>query len=176
MMFKNFFFLYVFLFLSLFVMETLRVGSLNINGLREEKKRNLLLEFIRIKYLSIVFLQETHSTVSNEVDWGLWWEGERVLNHGTNVSAGVAVLFSPALKVNILSKIEIEPGRLVAVRAEIRNLSFLFVNIYAPNSGADRLQLFVKLEHFLKQQQDGDFIILGGDWNCTLDFTRDRND
>ncbi len=150
MMFKNFFFfLYVFLFLSLFIMETLRVGSLNINGLREEKKRNLLLEFIRIKYLSIVFfLQETHSTVSNEVDWGLWWEGERVLSHGTNLSAGVAVLFSPALKVNILSKTEIEPGRLVAVRAEIRNLSFLFVNIYAPNSGADRLQLFVKLELF----------------------------
>ncbi len=87
----------------------------------------------------------------------------------------MAVLFSPALKVKILRKTEIEPGRLVAVRAEISNLSFLFVNIYAPNSGTDRLQLFVKLEQFLKQQQDGDFIILGGDWNCTLDFTRDRN-
>ncbi len=56
MMFKNFFFfLYVFLFLSLFLMKTLRVGSLNINGLRDEKNRNLLLEFIRVKYLSIVF-------------------------------------------------------------------------------------------------------------------------
>lgn len=175
-MFKNsFFFLYVFHFLSLFLMETLRVGSLNINGLRDGKKRNLLLEFIRVKYLSIVFLQETHSSVSNEVDWGLWWEGERVLSHGTNLSAGVAVLFSPALKVKILRKTEIEPGRLVAVRAEISNLFFLFVNIYAPNSGTDRLQLFVKLEQFLKQQRDGDFIILGGDWNCTLDFTRDRN-
>lgn len=58
--------------------------------------------------------------------------------------------------------------RLVAVRAEISNLSFWFINIYAPNNGTDRL-------HFLKQQQDGDFIILGGDWNCTLDFTCDRN-
>ncbi len=69
------------------------------------------------------------------------------------------VLFSPALKVKILSKTEIEPGRLVAVSAEIRKLSFLFVNIYAPNSGADRLQLFVKIKHFLKQQQDGDSVI-----------------
>ncbi len=61
----------------------------------------------------------------------------------TNLSAGVAVLFSPALKVKILRKTEIEPGRLVAVRAEISNLFFLFVNIYAPNSGTDRLQLLL---------------------------------
>ncbi len=75
-------------------------------------------------------------------------KGRECLVMGLILVLGVAVLFSPALKVNILSKTEIEPGRLVAVRAEIRNLSFLFVNIYAPNSRAERLQLFVKLEHF----------------------------
>lgn len=98
-----------------------------------------------------------------------------MLSHGTNFSAGVAVLFSPNVNVKILMKNELEPGRLMAVRAEINNFSFLFINIYAPNTGADRLQLFVKLEQFLKLQQTGDFIILGGDWNCTLDFTQDRN-
>lgn len=44
-----------------------------------------------------------------------------MLSHGINLSAGVAVLFSPALKVKILMKTEIEPIRLVAVRAEISN-------------------------------------------------------
>lgn len=58
----------------------------------------------------------------------------------------MSVLFSPALKVKVVMKTEIAPGRLVDVRAEISDLSFLFVNIYAPNSGAHRLQLFVKLE------------------------------
>ena len=51
----------------------------------------------------------------------------------------------------------------------------MFINIYAPNLGSDRLQFFSKLEKVLSQQQDGDLIILGGDWNCTLDFTKDRN-
>lgn len=72
---------------------------------------------------------------------------------------------------NILSKHEVVSGRLLIVRAEIRNFHFLFVNIYAPNIGEDRVQFFfIKLKHFLKQQQDGDVIVLGGDWNCTLDF------
>lgn len=134
-----------------------------------------MLDFLRLKDPSVVFLQETHSNFDNEADWGLWWKGERVLSHGTNISAGVAVLFSPNVNLKFLKKNELEPGRLMAVRAEINNFSFLFINIYAPNTGADRLQLFVKLEQFLKLQQTGDFIILGGDWNCTLDFTQDRN-
>lgn len=163
-----------FLFFFPLLMEILRVGSINVNGMRDGKKISLLSEIIRLKDLSVVFLQETHSNQNNEADWGLWWEGERILSHGTNVSAGVAVLFSPVLKTKILSEHEVVPGRLLAVRAEIRNLKFLFVNIYAPNIGEDRVQFFIKLEHFLKQQQDGDVIVLGGDWNCTLDSTQDR--
>ncbi len=31
------------------------------------------------------------------------------------------------------------------------------------------------MEQVLQQQQDSDYIILGGDWNCTLNFTVDRN-
>lgn len=49
------------------------------------------------------------------------------------------------------------------------------MNVYAPNTGTDRVQFFTKLEHILKQQRDGDVIVLGGDWNCTLNFTQDRN-
>jgi len=86
----------------------------------------------------------------------------------------VAVIFSPIVKFKILSKNEVDPLRLLIVRAEIDNLIFLFVNIYAPNIGAERIRLFTELEDFLRQNE-GDLIILGGDFNCTLDFTQDRN-
>ncbi len=72
------------------------------------------------------------------------------------------MLFSPNLKVDILSKDEEVPGRLLDVRANIRIFLFLFVNIYASNNGADRVQFFSKLGHILKQQQDGDVIVFGG--------------
>lgn len=51
--------------------------------------------------MNVIFLQETHSNQSNEFEWRLWWEGEYVLSHGTNLSAGVAVLLSPAVKAGI---------------------------------------------------------------------------
>lgn len=81
------------------------MGSLNINGLREGRKNELLSQIIVLKGLSVTFLQETHSTCSNEVNWGLWWKGEHVLSHGTNLNAGVAVLFSPTFNVKILIEI-----------------------------------------------------------------------
>lgn len=156
-------------------MEVLRVGSVNVNGMRDGEKRSHLAEIIKLKELSVVMLQETHSCMDNEVDWGLWWKGEKILSHGTNLSAGVAVLFSPTLKVKVLSKKEEIPGRLLVIRAEIMGFFFFFVNVYAPNGGADRIQFFTKLEHIFKQQHEGDIAILGGDWNCTLNFIQDRN-
>lgn len=70
---------------------------------------------------------------------GCGGKGKHCLSHGSNISAGVAVLFTPALKVNILAKWEIERGRCLAVRAEIGASVFVFVNVYAPNKGCDRV-------------------------------------
>lgn len=120
-----FFFLFVFFLISI-LLEALRVGSLNVNGMRDRKKANTIIEFISLKNLDVIFLQETHSDAHNEVDWRLWWKNECVLSRGTNLSAGAAVLFSPSIKVKILFKKEIEPGRLLAVRAVINGSFFCF--------------------------------------------------
>lgn len=56
------------------------------------------------------------------------------------------MLFSPGLKVNILLRNEVCPGRILIVRAEINNFNFLLVNIYAPTTGLERMHLFKKLE------------------------------
>lgn len=75
------------------------MGNLNVNEMRDKRKANTIIEFIRSrcdKNLDVIFLQET---VNNG------WGNECVLNHGTNLSAGdFSFFFSPALKVKILSK------------------------------------------------------------------------
>lgn len=58
-------------------------------------------------------------------------------------SAGVAFLFNSSAVV--LSSAEVVKGRLFIVRAE-KCLVFCFVNIYAPNSGWERVAFFVLLE------------------------------
>lgn len=156
-------------------MDVLRVGSLNVNGIRDRNKWLLLKESIKLKEISVMFLQETHSDVNNEVDWGLWSDGKFVLSHGTNLSAGVAILFSADLNVRILSINELENGRLLLIKAKIKERSFVFVNIYAPNIGKDRIKLFEMLKNTLVSLSQEDFLIIGGDFNCTLDFVIDRN-
>lgn len=161
--------------LPFLLMEILRVGSLNINGGRDERKRALVNEIIEQKNLHVTFLQETHSDVANEVEWGMWWKGQYVLSHKTNVSAGVAILFSPDLRVNVLKTEEVVNGRLILVRVDIDGFLFNFVNVYAPNVGHDRNIFFIILSDLLKQCSNDGNIIMGGDWNCTENFTVDRN-
>lgn len=100
-------------------MQIIRVISLNVNGARNREKLGLLTEFLKLKESHVTCLQETHSDESNEADWGLCWEGSYSLSHGTNLSAGVAILFSPYLNVDILSSVELEKGRLLVVKTKI---------------------------------------------------------
>lgn len=146
------------------------MGSLNVNGIRASNKWSLLKESVKQKEIHVMFLQETHSDINNEVDWGLWSDGQFVLSHGTNLSAGVAILFLPGLNVNILSINELEKGRLLLIKAKIKDISFVFVNIYALNIGKDRIKLFEMLKNTLVSLSQEDFLIIGGNFNCTLDF------
>ncbi|TWW77612.1 Transposon TX1 uncharacterized 149 kDa protein ORF 2 [Takifugu flavidus] len=132
-------------------MNKLRVASLNINGGRDPQKRALVADMVAQKKLDILLLQETHSDGDNEVDWGLWWRGLSRLSHGTNLSAGVATLFSPRLDVRVTSTTEIAAGRALAVRAEVQGFVFCLINIYAPSQGSDRLDLFQKVSSFVEQ-------------------------
>ena len=154
-------------------MQSLKVGSLNINGGRDRHKRALIAEVSTQKRFDVLFLQETHTNPADETDWGIWWGGPCALSHGTNLSAGVAVLFRATAHATILSSTEVVKGRFLIVRAEIESSVFCFVNIYAPNQGAERVGFFNTLKNELKNYHQ-DHLIIGGDFNCTLDFTVDR--
>ena len=117
------------------------------------------------KKLDVLFLQETHTDRANEVDWGQWWTGCYKLSHGTNLPAGVAVLFSPSLDLRLTSYTQIVPGRLLAVRTEIQGIGFILVNVYSPKQGSGRLDLFQTLSSFVQQCEQDECVVLGGDWS-----------
>ncbi len=82
-------------------------------------------------------------------------------------------MFSPTANATVLSSTEAVKGRLLIVRAEIESSVFCFVNLYAPNLGPERIGFFTLLRNeLIKYHQD--HLIIGGDFNCTLDFTMDR--
>lgn len=107
-------------YLSLFYdfsMRSLEIGSLNINGGRDRQKKTLISEVSNHKNIHVLFLLETHTNTSDETDWGLWWKGSYNLSHGTNFSAGVAVLFKVNTNETILTCTV--KGRLLIVWARI---------------------------------------------------------
>lgn len=93
-------FLYAFSFFSVFFplfiyhMTSLNIGTFNINGCRGTAKRAALFDYLILKKADIVLLQETHTDVQSQTHWARDWKGNASLSHGTNLSAGVAILFS----------------------------------------------------------------------------------
>ncbi len=60
------------------------MGSLNINGGRDRHKLALVSEVMLNKKLHVILLQETHSDIENEIEWGMWWKGQHILKPGSH--------------------------------------------------------------------------------------------
>ncbi len=138
-------------------------------------KGQFYLNIYRQKNINITFLQETHSDQIDEIDWRMWWEGNIFFSHGSNLSESIAILFGKNIKMTVVSTCEIEKGRALALQVEIMGLLFVFINIYAPNNETERIRIFGKVNDSLKGFDKDAVLVLGGDWNCTLDLTLDRN-
>ena len=62
-------FLFLFILLSIFslafnifiTMDVFKVGSLNLNGAGDTRKRAVIFEMNRIKHIDVLLIQETHS-------------------------------------------------------------------------------------------------------------------
>ena len=57
-------------------MGDLVLFSLNVRGIQEEKKRKELFNWLKLKKLDIICLQETYSTPEDVKKWKLQWGGE----------------------------------------------------------------------------------------------------
>uniref|UniRef100_A0A3B1KAN1 Reverse transcriptase domain-containing protein n=1 Tax=Astyanax mexicanus TaxID=7994 RepID=A0A3B1KAN1_ASTMX len=158
-----------------FLMVTLRIGSLNINGARDVYKREMLAQYIQDKKLDILLLQETHIDNDDESLWKMWWKGPLFLNNGSNVSAGLAILISPGLSLNVISHKMVCRGRMQILNVKMYEKDFTIVNVYAPNIGRERGTFFLSLKQELAQCHQDTFFVLGGDWNCTLAAAVDRS-
>lgn len=99
-------------------MDSLRVGTLNVNGARKEKKRALVFDTARRKNVDVLFLQETHSDESKEADWIKEWEGQVVLSHNTTLSGGVGFLFSRAFNPTSLEVEQVVKGRCLLAKEQ----------------------------------------------------------
>ena len=156
-------------------MSGIRVGSLNLNGARDIRKRALLFELIKQKGIDIALVQETHSDRANEVDWRKEWEGEVSFSHMSSTRGGVAVLFARRFLPISFEIEQVVEGRCMVVRAQFERFKFTIVNIYAPTSGVDRVAFLNTVNTALQNYSTDDYMFMGGDFNCNENEAVDRN-
>ncbi|CAM2097002.1 unnamed protein product [Caretta caretta] len=106
---------------------------------------------------------------TDEDRWWLEW-GDRVyISHFTMWQAGVATLFSPNLRPEVLGVTEAMPGHLLHLRVHMEGLVVNFVNIYAPTTSPKWPQFYQRVSDFLGTLDSHKCLVLGGDFNSTLE-------
>ena len=146
--------------------HSLNLLSLNAKGLSNFRKRRTIFTWCRKRNSDIIFLQETHSTLSTQLKWKNEWGAELICSHGSSNSRGVAILIKKGLDCVIHSQIVDTSGRYIVVKAAIKDKMYVLVNIYAPNKDEDIIKFLKNVLTKLQTENldSEENIVIGGDF------------
>ena len=135
----------------------IHISSLNVRGLRNKEKREKIFTWLKDQSLSIIFLQETHS--SNEIMniWEKQWGSKAYFSGNSSQSKGVAILINNNFNYNIIEYRDLMPGRLQTLEIEINDKTLTLINIYGPNK--DDTSVFENLENYVNNNNEKTFIM-----------------
>lgn len=154
------------------MVDTIKIATVNCQGLGTPSKRLDVLNFYKSKGYSIICLQDTHFTPELETCVATQWGYKCVFNSFCSSSRGVAVLFNNNFELQLHKEKKDDEGNLLALDLSIDNNRITLVNIYGPNSDCPDFYDKVR-ECFL--ELDNDFFILFGDFNIALNQTLDTH-
>ena len=86
------------------MMDSLKIASLNCQGLGGTEKRRDVFHYLREKQYSVYFLQDNHFTKKLERQCGAEWGYECVFSSYNSRSRGVAILFNNTFEFKIEKK------------------------------------------------------------------------
>ena len=86
------------------------------------------------------------------------------------------MLITNNLDVKIQTNQTDSTGRLVLIKAVIKEETYAIANIYRPNKDDDAVKFYHNLSNLLRTNDFGneENIIMGGDFNCPLNITLDK--
>ena len=109
--------------------DRIELMSINVRGLGQEQKRRKLFTWLNKQRMSIILLQETHSTAEIEKKWKTEWGGDIVFSHGASNARGTAILIKPELKNTEIHEVKRDKdGRCVVIDLSIGNIRLTIGN------------------------------------------------
>jgi exonuclease III len=155
--------------------NNLFVVTYNIRGCKDFKKLKRINNFFQkldFKNNCIINLQETHLNQNELNKLEYQWKYGIVSTPAINNSGGVTILYNRNYFDSILESKSFTNGRMCSLTAEKDGQVYYFLNVYAPNKGADKIPFVEDIEEELWQVIDkhqGVQIVISGDFNIVLD-------
>ena len=145
--------------------ETIKIATVNCQGLGSPSKRQDVLNFYKTKGYSIICLQDTHFTSDIEPFIETQWGYNCVFNSYSSNSRGVAIFFNNDFELKLHREKKDNERNLIALDLSIEEHRVTLVNIYGPNT--DCPDFFVNIRDcFL--EFDNDYYVLCGDFNIAI--------
>ena len=128
----------------------LKISSLNINGLRQKFKQDIVFtRFINLGF-DVVFLQETHiANIVEAAKFSKLWERKKFWSFGTTRSCGVGILLNKNLSFKLISEARDTDGRLLCLDINMADRNHRLINVYIHNDAVSRKQFINDLEGYL---------------------------
>lgn len=154
----------------------LKIGSLNVRGIRNSVKRLAIFENMRGQNFDIIFLQEAYCTEEIKTKWEEEWGGVCVFSNGSIHSCGTIIMFKKNLDIEIIEKVIDQKGRYVFLKVKFHNCEMYLGNIYSPTIQTGKNLFYKKIIETLVDLNvnKSDSIILAGDWNNVMNAAIDR--
>ena len=143
----------------------LKLLTFNCRGLQDFVKRRKIFHYIRSLEVGVAFLQETHSSKSDELSWKQQW-GEKIwFSSHNSKSRGVAILIRNSVSLIFKSMYNDPNGRYLLLSASVNDIPVLLINLYGPNHDDPDffLEVFSKVDQF-----EYSSILCAGDFNVVL--------
>lgn len=154
------------------MVDSIKIATVNCQGLATLSKRQDVLNFYRSKGYSIICFQDTHFTPEAEPYIEAMWGYKCFFNSYKSNARGVALFFNNNFEFKVHQEKRDKEGNLIALDLTIEDNRVTLINIYGPNIDSPEFYEYVR-EVFL--ELDNEYYILLGDFNLALSPDIDTN-
>ena len=156
-------------------MNTLKIVTINIRGIRDKKKRFILIKWLKSKDFDFVCLQETFVTkeILSDIEKDFHELGKYYASCSDSAhSRGVGILVSRKISQWKLQSIHRDSeGRMILLNiANLNSEIYSISSVYVPNNLQSRIQFTMNYNDWLeKNAADTKNLIITGDFNSCYD-------
>ena len=150
-------------------MLSVKVISLNINGINDQIKQIKLVSFLQENAIDIAMIQEHNIKNLNKIKY-LNQYYHLILNKSILLKGGTLIAINKKLPSTIGCTYLHPTSRLTTAYLNLFNTKLYLVNVYAPSgrSKENEREEFFEQELMQSLVTNTDNILLAGDWNCIL--------